>query len=288
MPNPSNVASPINIHGIGRSGTTLIQNLLGRFPYIQVCNETPGLLFHASRGGELLSGSHDKESLGLPGDERVAVRAVHAVFCALLASNKPVWCQKLGGLPNTVVWETLITEADRDYAATPFAFPYAWFWRVLRQSFPLSTDLLTLRNWRDVVVSRATFSSYKPLDTLQGLAVYLNLMAHPDARIDVAYRLEELSSDPEPVMRRICDALGITFDAQCLQAMDWYAAGGRHSLGAARDAGFSWRQAYEALGPEFDAAARPLIQRPLDRIMARFGTDLAESPGATPLPSPPR
>ena len=274
MPNPANVISPINIHGIGRSGTTLIQNLLGCFPFIQVCNETPGLVFHAHRGGELLLGSHDKEALGLPGDGRAGPRAVHAAMCALLASPKPVWCQKLGGIPNSLSWNGLITEADRDYAAEPYPFPYAWYWRVLRHSFPLSTDLLTLRGWRDVVMSRANYSDYRPLEMVETLAVYLNLVAHPDSRVGIAYRLEELTQAPQQVMIRICNVLGITYDAKCLRAMEWYAAGGRSDLRAARDAGFSWNGAYETLGEEFDAAARPVIRPAIGRIAARFGIDL--------------
>ncbi len=274
MPNPANVASPINIHGIGRSGTTLIQNLLGCYSFIQVCSETPGLVFHAHRGGELLLGSHDKEALGLPGDGRVAARAVQAALCTLLASPKPVWCQKLGGIPNSIVWDGLITDEDRDYATLPYPFPYAWYWRVLRQAFPLSVDLLTLRDWRDVVMSRANYSDYRPLDTLEGLAVYLNLMAHPDSRISLAYRFEDLSAAPEQVMRRVCHALGISYDPQGLRAMDWYASGGRSDLAAAREAGFSWRGAYDALGPEFNTAARPIIQPAIERIAARFGIDL--------------
>lgn len=274
MPNPTNVASPINIHGIGRSGTTLLQNLLGRYPFIQVCNETSGLVFHAHRGGELLTGSHDKEALGLPGDMRIAARSVHATFCSLLASGKPIWCQKLGGLPNTVVWQTLITEADRDYASAPYPFPYAWYWRVLRQSFPFSTDLVTFRNWRDVIMSRKVFSGYDPRETLDALAVYLNLMAHPDGKIDVAYRLEELSSAPEAVMARICEVLGLTYDPTCLVAMDWYAVGSRSDLNTARQADFSWRDAYTALSPDFDAAARVVVEPASERIKARFGIDL--------------
>jgi len=234
MPNPANVTSPINIHGFGRSGTTLLQNLLGFYPFIQVCNETIGLVFHAHRGGELLLGSYDKEALGQPGDGRVGGRAVHAAFCSILASSKPVWCQKLGGIPNTVVWGSLTVDADREYAARPYAFPYAWYWRALRQSFPLSVDLLILRNWREIVASRVNYSQYDPRDMVESLTVYLNMMAHPDSRFDHVFRLEHLVAAPEDGMQRVCAVLGIEYDPGSLRAMDWYAAGGRSDLAAAR------------------------------------------------------
>jgi len=274
MPNPTNVISPINIHGFGRSGTTLLHNLLGCYRFIQVCGETPGLVFHAHRGGELLLGSHDKEAVGQPHDGRVGGRAVHALFCALLASSKPVWCQKLGGIPNSVVWQELVVDADREYAARPYEFPYAWYWRALRQSFPLSTDLLILRGWRDIVASRVNYSKYDPREMVEGLAVYLNLLAHPASHFDAVFRLEQLVEAPEKIMGRVCDVIGITYDPACLAAMNWYAAGGRNNLAAAREAGFSWRGAYDALGGVFDDEARAVIAPAVERVKVRFGIDL--------------
>lgn len=50
--------------GFGRSGTTLLQNILGATGFIQVCNETAGLVFGCYRGGELLLPSDDKEAPG--------------------------------------------------------------------------------------------------------------------------------------------------------------------------------------------------------------------------------
>jgi len=127
MPNHANVAGPINIHGIGRSGTTLLQNILASSGFIQTCNETAGAVFSCYRGGQLLNPSVDKEATGRPGDAAVAVKAVHAALVATLPSQKPCWCQKVGGIPNWVVWENLIRESDLDYAAEPFCFPYEWY-----------------------------------------------------------------------------------------------------------------------------------------------------------------
>jgi hypothetical protein len=273
VPNPANVAYPINIHGLGRSGTTLLQNLLGCYPFIQVCNETLHLWSHAYRGGELMTASHDKEAVGIPGDGRLGPTAVRTLFCALMPSAKPAWCQKLGGIPNSVVW-TMMSTADRDHAATPYAFPYAWYWSALRSSFPHSIDLLILRDWRNTIVSRAKYSDFDPLCVAADLAVYLHLMAHPGSRIDHVVRLEELIAGPATVMKSICDTIGITYDESCLQALNWYAAAGRQDIAEARGANFSWREAYHALGAEFDCAARSLMEPALDRIKVRFGIDL--------------
>jgi hypothetical protein len=274
MPNPTNAISPINIHGFGRSGTTLLQNLLGHYPFIQVCNETIHLVFHAYRGGELLLGSNDKETLGRPHDGKAGGQVVRGALCTLQASSKPIWCQKLGGIPNTITWAPLMTDADYKHSARPYPFPYAWYWQVLRESFPLSNDLLILRNWREIVASRVKYSKYNPRDMVEALTIYLNMMSHPESRFDLVFRLEELTASPADIMQKICTVLGIEYDDACLRMMEWYAAGGRSDLATARAAGFSWRQDYDMLGPAFDKEAWTEIQPAVARIKDRFGIDL--------------
>lgn len=275
MPNATNVTAPINIHGFGRSGTTLLQNLLGATGFIQVCNEPMGLLFHSFRGGETMVASHDKEITGLPHDHRAPVRAVHAAYAALLPSSKPGWCQKLGGIPNTIVWDTLISEEDRAYAAEPYAFPYAWWWRCVQTSFPLSQDLLTLRAWRNVLVSRVKLIGGDAVRVTEDLAVYYNLMAHPAAHFDMTMRLEDLAKDPAKTTIQLCRTLGITYKPDYLRAMEWYASGSRErDLASARDKNFSWQEDYKALGRTFDTKAKAIMGPSLKRIRARFETDL--------------
>ena len=149
MPNAENISAPTNIHGIGRSGTTLLQNILGATGDLQICNETPPLVFAPYRGGELTPGSADRDAA--PASAGVA--AVHAALCAVLPSGKRRWCQKLGGIPKFIGWD-MINDADRHYATEPYPFPYTWYWQVLRESFPDSTDVLILRDYRDVIISR--------------------------------------------------------------------------------------------------------------------------------------
>ena len=275
MPNATNVTAPINIHGFGRSGTTLLQNLLGATGFIQVCNEPMGLLFHSFRGGETMLASHDKEITGLPNDNRAPIRAVHAAYAALLPSGKPSWCQKLGGIPNTIVWDTLITEDDHAYAPELYAFPYTWWWRCVQTSFPLSQDLLILRAWRNVLVSRAKLIGGDPIRIAEDLAVYYNLMAHPAARFDMTLRLEDLAKEPAKSMIQLCRVLGIAYKAEYLRAMEWYASGSRdRDLTSARTNEFSWQDDYKALGRSFDTKAKAIMGPSLKRIRARFQTDL--------------
>lgn len=277
MPNPHNVAAPINIHGIGRSGTTLLQNILGSSGFIQVCNETNGFVFSCYRGGEVLNASHDKQAPG--GAAATATRSLHAALCAAMPSDKPSWCQKLGGIPNCMVWDGLIEEADRSYAPETYPFPYAWFWRALRHAFAHSTDILILRDWRDVVVSRSRFSGYRAEAVVDDLAVYYNIMAHPASRIDHSVRYESLVATPDATVAELFDRIGLVYSEQRLQAMEWYAAPSPdRRLEEARAAGFSWRAQHDAL-------RGPGVARVIVPALARLGARLAIDPatlGALP------
>jgi hypothetical protein len=275
MPNNANVASPINIHGFGRSGTTVLQNILGQTGFIQVCNETAPLVFNCYRGGELLLPSHDKSVAGLPGDGSAPVRAVHAAFCATMASGKSAWCQKLGGIPNSVVWENLITDADRGFAHLPYEFPYGWYWRALRHCFPQSRDILILRDWRDIVASRVDYSGYKPADVARDLAVYWMAIAHPESRFDHVLRQPDLASAPEATVAQLFAALGLQYEERYLGALGWYASGKTRTLDEGRKSGFSWRAAFDAYGAaerrKLEGVMAPALELMTQRFAAKDG-----------------
>jgi len=271
MPNAENVAAPINIHGFGRSGTTLLQNVLGATGFIQVCNETAGLVFSCYRGGELLLPSDDKEAPGGPGEPLLAVRALHAALCATLPSRKPTWCQKLGGIPNGVVW-SMIDAVDRQYAAEPYPFPYGWYWQVLTNAFPHGRDLLILRDWRDVIASRVRFSGHAAEDVAADVAIYFNLMAHPANRIEHVIRYESLVASPAPVLSALFGSLGLAYSDRLTMPLDWHAApSADRTLSEARKAGFSRQDQHEAV---LTPAIRRTLAPALDRIAGRFGLEL--------------
>ena len=120
MPNKRNIEAPINLHGLGRSGTTLLQNLIGESPDIQTCNETAGLIDCAWRAGEaaLLSSDTSRALVA----EVLPRHLVHLSLMSSMSSRNPQWSQKIGGLPNQVAWNNITTD-DRDYARGPFPFP---------------------------------------------------------------------------------------------------------------------------------------------------------------------
>jgi len=265
MPNPSNVMAPINIFGIGRSGTTLLQNILGTSGFIQVCNETNDFVCSCWRGGELLNPSHDRQATG--DTNAWTARALHAALCAALPSDKPSWCQKLAGIPKHINWDSLLSADDMAYAPE-LVFPYAWYWRAISQAFPYSSDVLILRDYRDVVISRNLLSHWAPKSIGEDIALHYNLMAHPASRVRHVIRLETLVAEPQPVIFALCDFLGIQYADCFLRAMDWYAAPspGRQ-LDEARAAHFSWHAHHESVvTEEVHAVIGPALQRLRDRF----------------------
>jgi len=270
MPDSDNICAPINIHGIGRSDTTLLQNLLAQTGGVQICNETAGMMFSCYRGGEVALLSDDTESL-LPRAELPATLA-RVALCAAMPSRKRRWCQKLGGIPNHVVW-SMTTAADRDYASQPYPFPYEWYWQVLRDIFPASKDILILRDYRGVIVSRYLLSGWPPADMAAAVAVYFNLMTHPMAKIDHVVLFRDLIAHPEATITEMLATLEIESDHDPLRAMSWYAApSGARDLTQAASNRFSWESAY---GELITDEIMETVARATSRLEQRFDLRLA-------------
>ena len=260
MPNARNITCPINIHGIGRSGTTLLQNIIGRVPYVQTCNETAGLVFCCYKAGESALLSSDTDNHIAP--QELPPVLVRSALCTAMASSKEKWSQKLGGIPNQIVWPNISAD-DLDYAAEPYPFPYSWYWEALRQTFPHSTDILIIRNYRDVIISRNYHSGWDPRGIAQSIAIYYNLMAHPAANITHYIYFSDLISRPPELVPEIFQAIQLIYSEQVLKAFDDYcSASGRRTLTQGRASDFGWDDKYpEMLTPDLDRIITPALRR---------------------------
>lgn len=265
MPNKRNIEAPINLHGLGRSGTTLLQNLIGESPDIQTCNETAGLIYCAWRAGEaaLLSSDTSRALVA----EVLPRHLVHLSLMSSMPSRKPRWSQKIGGLPNQVAWNNITTD-DRDYARGPFPFPYSWYWRVVREAFPSSYDVLILRNYKDVIVSRALFSRWDAQSMAETVAVYFNLLAHPAAKIDHCIFFDDLVAEPERTSTFLFEKLGVAMPSTAARAFDEYCvSSGARSLAGGRQHGFSWSDRYgDYITPEIERVVAPALLRLEERF----------------------
>jgi hypothetical protein len=266
-----NVPAPINLHGVGRSGTTLLQNLLGAIGDVQICNELSSLVFCTYRGAEVALTSDDTNVSAADASPVVAVRAA---LCAIMPSDKTHWCQKLGGLPKDICW-TMTGCEDLAYASEPFPFPYRWFWNVLATSFPLSKDVLIIRDYRDVIVSRHLHSGWHPDDIAADIAIYLNLMAHPAAKLDCVIKYEDLVSAPDETIHRLVSSLGLTGSEMAMRAMAWHASpSSGENLAAARSRDFSWRTKHDSL---ISDRVRGVVMPAIRRLEHQLKIELGDS-----------
>jgi hypothetical protein len=271
VPNPANIDAPINVHGFGRSGTSLLQNILGEMG-VQICNEMAGLVFGCFRGAEVMLDSDDRDITAF--SDKPEVAAVRAALCAVMPSAKLRWCQKLGGLPNHVVW-SMTGKDDMAYARDPFPFPYDWFWSGLRRSFPSSKDVLIVRDFRDVITSRYYYTGWHPEEIAAALAVYYNLMAHPSAKIDCVIRYEHLVTTTPNALDRLVSALGLVGQTATYEALAWHASPSHgDDLPAARRRDFCWRAKHKSVISDW--AAR-IVAPAISRLEDRFAVDLASA-----------
>jgi hypothetical protein len=266
MPNFQNINSPINIHGIGRSGTTLLQNLLWSTGYIQVCNETAQAVFAAYRAGEALLASWDSEKVSPTNTDR-GIAGVHASLCTWLPSSKPNWCQKLGGIPNSVVWRSLIQPGDRAYTAQPYEFPYEWYWNALRNCFPRSINILILRNVLDILVSSHLKFGYSIEEIARDVAVYFNILAHPLSTIDHVIYYDDLVGDFPNTGRVLFSKLAIEYTERNLTAADWHSApSGDETLGDARARSHGWTAKHKLVSNAAESIVVPAVARLAQRL----------------------
>ena len=269
MPNPGNVCAPINIHGIGRSGTTLLQNILAATGHVQVCNETAGMVLCCYRGGEVALLSDDSEST--LGHAELPAAIVRAALCTTMPSRKPHWCQKLGGIPNQVVWN-MTTTADHNYASLPYPFPYEWYWRAVHDAFPSSKDVLILRDYRDVIISRYRHSRWPATDIASDVAVYFNLLAHPMAEFDHVILFQDLVAQPKATVAGMLTALDVESEQDALRAMEYYAVpSDSRDLAEARAVGFTWQGSHNDLVTD---EIKRLVAPAVSRLERRLGVQM--------------
>jgi hypothetical protein len=174
MPNYKNIIHPVNIFGVGRSGTTLLSALISSTDTIQNCNETFGVIMGTWSGALASEFSDDKIAVGVA-KELYAVKSVHGALINAMPSNKESWIQKIAGIPNNFVWETFISEKDKQhFHGYSYVMPASMVISALQQTFPFSLNVLIARNPLEIAISRSSYSGWDRSDTLSD--------------IDVAYR----------------------------------------------------------------------------------------------------
>ena len=218
----SSTSKRIFVAGASRSGTTLLQSLLASHPYIHTFPETgaflrilgmrrrtPPSFLGLSLGRERkalqrlaqskhYSLGHLKTCLTLKGS---MAQIVASLDCLALEQGKNIWVEK-----------------------TPRHFKYA---DILLRDVPASHFVHILRDGRDVVASiylralRHPGKFDKQMNLEYGIRLWNEAVRKAYACKDLAGHstliYEDLTRDPETVLRALCSKMGIAFEPQMLQ-----------------------------------------------------------------------
>ena len=197
--------SPIFIVGLPRSGTTLVERILGQHSAVHAAGELPALSEAVSLAVRRTSPSAPRDWAQFAarfGDTDPAdIAREYLTFARALRGNQPRFSDKQ---PTNFFFCPLILRAfphARIVHLTrhPLASCYAIFKTRFSGGYPFATDLGDLG---------AFYLGYR------------RLMAHwhrilPGRIHDVAY--EDLVTSFEPTVRRVLDFAGLPFEAQCLE-----------------------------------------------------------------------
>ncbi|WP_112320403.1 sulfotransferase [Oceanibium sediminis] len=215
MPNPSNITRPISLVSHGRSGTSLVMNILGAHPDVMTVGETAPMLFGIWHAVERVKGiiRPDPELAGEDHDARCA-KAVRAAFLATFPDPDPApahWMQK----PINMPWVTNHLPGIRDMQGKA-----AWYWHAFHSSFPESRTITVLRHPYDVVASAMEWWNASPQGAWDNLVRMAKVIDHPDSGVAMALSHQRLAEDPAPEVARLLTHLGLRDDPACLAAVD--------------------------------------------------------------------
>jgi tetratricopeptide (TPR) repeat protein len=232
-------ARPVFVVGLPRAGTAIVARLLAVHPQVAVTGELPRVvLLTAAMGEIMLLSQRYPEAVGELTPE--AIRRLAARY--------------LGQLEHTN------GTAARVIDAMPTNFEHLGLIALL---FPNARILHCRRDALDVGISCYLHDMPEggaPLHDLGQIALFIReyqrLMAHwrallPSPTHDIAY--EDLAADPEAVLRRLVDAIGLPWDDRCLAAA---AAGSPARAALARDPVGRWRRFEKHIGPLREALGK--------------------------------
>jgi hypothetical protein len=278
MPNVRNIASPISLISPGRSGTTLLSAIFERHPGCSVCGETVDLVFDLWNAAQRSFSHITPELTAAPfgsSDDRTAV-FVRQGFLSLLADNKTFWFHKPIGIPFSFSPALLQVDSWDERADS--------YWTVMGTVFPGAKCFTVLRHPWDIVLSYKHRFDMDEQTCWAVLGFLAHIIEHPKSMVRYAVSYEALVTDSDATLRSLLSFLGVPYHPDMREAFDTV-----HTRVADRESscgtGFSWRDKWEDLNPQF---AEERFVGPIRRLFAKFGYDLCipanwlESPAPSP------
>lgn len=252
MPNELNVIRPLTLIGPGRSGSSLVSNIIGAHPDVDFVGETGIMLTNCWDGICRMEGLTRHSGAGSYEDlaAEAVRRAMRIVFPTSAKEwiQKPVNVSKIGGLAyrsETTGWEQT----------------KQWYWRMMLKTFPAGLFFTILRDPRDIVASQIERWKTDPETTWEIVTSQYEMVDHDTSPIKYAVLYEELAADPTTYVPKMLKKLGLSQRKACIEAAtNIYVPGKRKTLEAIRKHR-DWSKIGE---PNF------LQKRNLDSCWARF------------------
>lgn len=233
--------APIFVFGLPRSGTTLVERILGRHPEVVSLGELNDLPIAVSRVGAALGGGDaagKARLIDLAAQAPDRIGAAYLERVAPLAGAAPRFIDKLpmnylyAGLIAAGLPGARLVEVRRH----PMASGYAMFKTLFNQGYPFSYDLDDLGRY---------------------IAAFLRLSAHWRATLGerlVSIAYEDLVADQPGQTRRLVEGCGLAWDEACLAPQDNPAPSSTHSAVQVRRPVYAhavdqWRAHAEGLAP---------------------------------------
>lgn len=207
MPTELNINAPLTLISYGRSGTSLISNIMGMSSDIHFVGETAGLIFFTALGLEV---SKDVVDLSHPDFKAKGPECIRQLFLRLFQSEKARWFQKPIGIPEA--FNTLFNKTTDE--------KNIWYWNVLKETFPDALYLTVLRNPIDVAVSSVLYWGYNVPDTMNQLARMAEIITHPLSLISYAVLYDNLVEQPQREISELCRWAHLDYSDDMLKALD--------------------------------------------------------------------
>ena len=195
-------ASPIFIVGMPRSGTTLLERILGGHPRITACGELPDFPKQLQWSCDHIGSSTPDATMAVMADQidSSGLGQRYLAQTRWRAAGRPFYLDKL---PRNF-WNIGFIAA---------ALPHAPILHMVRN--PMDTCFSNLKE----LFGNAYAYSYNLAELAEHHGRYRRLMAHwhavlPGRILDVQY--EDLVRDPEAVARRVLSHCGLDWDPACL------------------------------------------------------------------------
>lgn len=214
MPNEHNIKRPFVLVGPGRSGTSLVSNLIVKNDDVEFVGETASLIFGLWDSMEQSAAITRHITTEKNAQTTIMTRAdevIRGAFCHLYPDPKKYWFQKPIGVPKFILNNFDYVETQKSGEA---------YWKVLKTCFPEGKFFTILRHPFDIVLSSSSYWGWDQESIWKNISWMAKLILHNDSPVNYAIDFKNLVEDHKNQTKELCFYLGINFNDKMLEAFD--------------------------------------------------------------------